>query len=123
MSVMSFQTAFKYLALLFALEIFISYIFYILPGKYQAKQPVTLSSAKERPVFDEQHLEKLFSFFNAKHNESLNLIKSLKQTDDSISIVFHSSFILSDVIFLRLTVLSSEYDKTKFLWGQTLTYP
>jgi len=76
---MSFQTAFKYLALLFAVQIFISYIFYIMPGTYQVKQPVTLSSAKSRPFFDEQQLEKLFSFFNARHNESLNLIKSLKE--------------------------------------------
>ncbi len=98
---MSFQTAFKYLALLFALEIFISYIFYILPGKYQAKQPVTLSSAKERPVFDEQHLEKLFSFFNAKHNESLNLIKSLKQDQ------------LNQII--PITKKSADFDKYRHL--------
>jgi len=74
---MSFQTAFKYLALLFAVQIFISYIFYIMPGTYQDNKTVT--SAKQRPVFEEQQLEKLFSFFNAKHNESLNLLKSLKE--------------------------------------------
>ncbi len=79
MPVMSFQTAFKYLALLFVLQIVISFVFYVSPGTYQVKHNVTSSSANQaRPTFDEQQLDKLFSFFHAKHNESLNLIKSLK---------------------------------------------
>jgi len=77
--VMSSQAAFRYLALLFAVQIAISFIFYASPGTNQVKQPVTSYSTKSRRFFDEQQLEKLFAFFNAKHNESLNLIKSLKQ--------------------------------------------
>jgi len=77
---MSFQTAFKYLALLFVLQIVISFVFYVSPGTYQLKHNVTSSSADQaRPTFDEQQLDKLFSFFHARHNESLNLIKSLKE--------------------------------------------
>jgi hypothetical protein len=85
--VMSFQTAFKYLALLFAVQIAISFIFYASPGTCQVKRNVISSSVKARPVYDDQQLEKLFSFFNARHNETLSLIKSLKldQLNQTIS--------------------------------------